>query len=174
MAGRPARPSSCRGKSRRRSGSRATQPRVRARRGWRKRLASPPRSASLSCTPRSCRCASAPPFHLARRRPSGGPTRGACRRRRHRRDRRCRAVARAATQPGARLVLQGDRPHRPDPRHFRRARRRPQKARCRLSWRIWTTSAHAWSGPGPTSNASAAASASWAALARRRSRPTAG
>ena len=114
------------------------------------------------------------PAHAAGRGPGRGAGQAIAAQRVDGRRRRCGAVARAAAQPGARLGLQGDRPHRPDPRHLRRARRDARKARCRSSWRIWTTSAPGWCGPGPIWSASAAASASSAAPARRRSRPTAG
>ncbi len=46
-------------------------------------------------------------------------------------------------------------------------RAKTEKARCRSSSPISTTSAAAWCAHGPISNASAAASASWAAPARR-------
>ena len=70
--------------------------------------------------------------------------------------------------------LQGDRPDRPHPRHLRRACGDPEGDRCRLSLRIWTTSAPAWSVRGPIWSGSVAASDFSAVRARRRSRRTGG
>ena len=72
------------------------------------------------------------------------------------------------------IAGQGDRPHRADPRDLRRAGGDRRRAACRSSSRISTIRQGGWCGRGPTSSGSAAASASWAAPARRRSRPTAG
>ena len=98
----------------------------------------------------------------------------ACRGARHRPgDRRRQADAGAAAQPRKGLADQGHRPHRADPRDFRRPRphaRRPPAGRtggARLSARP------AGAVVDPSWNASAAASASSAAPANPRSRSTA-
>ena len=57
---------------------------------------------------------------------------------------------------------------------FSASGRRPARACCRSSSRIFPTRSRGWCAPGPTSSGSAAASASSAAPARRRSRPTGG
>ncbi len=78
----------------------------------------------------------------------------------------------AAAQSGEGVGRQGARPHRAHPRDLRRARAHAGRARCRSSLPTRSIRRAGWCVPGPTLSASAAASASWAAPAKRRSRPT--